>query len=370
MKTKILFLVGMIAVAFLLAGCAQPQGETVKIGFAGPMSGAMAYTGEAVKNGFELAHSQKSTFKGKQIEIIYEDEKCNPAEALSAAKKLVEIDDSNIVVSGVCSSSTLAIAPYAQEKKIILISPVAATPALTNAGEYVFRIASSSVHMASNAARIAKESGYEKVAVLFEVNDYTVAWKDVFKREFEKLGGEIVAEDGFNSADKELKTQFLKIKETNPDLILTTTLSAPTAIMVLKQAKELGVNTRMLGNETFSFKSVISADTEAAEGMLITTYAYDLNSAEMQKFLSDYKQKYNKDVTEEIYSALGYDTYNLLYDAISSCNGNNAECIKAYLSNQKEHTGASGTYHLDANGDAIRQVVLRKVENGKLVLVK
>lgn len=339
--------------------------EPIKIGFIGPLSGMLAYTGEPVKNGFELAHEQNQFVDGKRIEVIYEDGKCNTKEAVDAANKLTEIDDVNVIVSGVCSSSTLGIAPIAEKKGIILVSPVAASPDITNAGDYVFRISSSSTLMASNAARISKEMGYNTAGILYELNDYPIGWKDEFADNFEKLGGKVLIEEGVNVGETDMKTHLLKINEKNPDIILFAVLAEPSAIRFLKQVKELNIDKQLLGSETFSFKSVIS--NSQAEGMLVATYDYDLGSAEMKSFLEDYKQKYGKDVTEEFYAVLGYDLYNLLHNAISSCGSDNPECIKKYLGNAGEQTGLSGTYRLDENGDAIRDVVLRRIEGGKLV---
>jgi len=344
--------------------------DVIRIGFIGPLSGPVAYTGEPVKNGFALANDQKRFINGKKIEILYENGKCETGEAVRAAKKLMEMDNVKIIVSGVCSSSTLGIAPLVQEKKIILISPVAASPVLTNAGEYVFRIASSSDFMASNAARIVKELGYNKIAIIYELNDYPVGWKEVFVSEFQKIGGEVIIEENFNPGDTDMKTQLIKVKEKNPEAILFTVLSAPSAIQILKQSKELNIDKQLIGNEVFSFKSVINSYPAAAEGMLITTYNYDLDSMEMKGFLNDYKQEYGKDITEEIYGALGYDLYNLLYEAIVSCNGDNPECIKTYLENIGGKLGVSGKYTLDKNGDAIRKVVLRRVEEDELKIVE
>lgn len=372
-------LIGLIIAALVIAGIwygvskkstAPTEEGPIKIGFISPLTGPVAYTGEPVKNGFELAHEKNSVFNDRIIEIIYEDDKCITEEAVKAAKKQIEIDNVKIVVSGVCSGSALGVAPIAQERKVILISPVAASPALTDSGEYVFRIASPSNLMASNAAKIVKNLGYNTVGVLYELNDYPVGWKAVFNNEFKSLGGEVIIEENFNTGDTDLKTQLMKIKDKNPEIVLVSALSAPSAIQILKQAKELNINKQLIGNEVFSFKSVINSNPDASEGILMTTYKYDLNSTKMKNFLSDYQNKYGKEITEEIYGALGYDLYNLLYEAINECNGAVPNCIKDYLNNMGEKTGASGNYTIDEDGDAVREVVLRKVENGKLIIAE
>ena len=370
MKSKNIWIIAGIIIILIIVGIVyvnnlNQKRDVIKIGYIGPLSGALVYTGEPVKNGFELANSKYNSYN-KNISVIYEDDKCSPVDALNAARKLINIDNVNIIVSGVCSSSTLAIAPLAEENKKILISPVSASPDIKNAGDYVFRIAASSDLLGSKAADIVYDLGYSKIGIIYELNEYPRGWKDVFKTEFIKLGGEIVDEESFNSGETDIKTQLIKIKEKNPDVILMVVLSVPSGIQILKEINELDIKTPLVGNELFSYKPVINSYPNTTEGMFVATYDYDLNSEEMKLFLSEYNSKYNKEVSEEIYGALGYDVYMLLYDSIKTCDGDNPECIKNYFNNLGETAGVGGNYTLDENGDAVRNVVLRKIVGGKM----
>ncbi len=166
MVMKLVVIAAIISLV-LLAGCVeegqeQNGEEPIKIGFLGPLSGPAAYTCEPVKKGFELAHSQKPGFDGREIKLLFEDDKCQAVEAVKATRKFMETDSIKIVVSGVCSNSTLAIAPIAEEKEAILITPVSAAPSISEAGSHVFRISASSDLMASNTARIVWEKGFKK----------------------------------------------------------------------------------------------------------------------------------------------------------------------------------------------------------------
>ena len=64
---------------------------------------------------------------------------------------------------------------------------------------------------------------------------------------------------------------------------------------------------------------------------------------------------------------LEYDTYNVLYDAIISCKGDNPKCIKDALYKVRNKKGVSVIITIDSSGDTLRDFVLRKIENNKLV---
>ena len=356
----------MLAVSIIfIAGCSsKSESDVIKIGYFGPLTGPVAYTGEPVKNAITLAHNQKNIVDGKRIEIIYEDDKCDTKEAVTIANKLITEDKVDILISGVCSGSTLGVAPIAESEKIILISPVAASPKITEAGEYIFRVASSSTLMAKDTASIVERLGYKSIGILFENNDYPVGWKEAFKKEY---SGEIRVEEGFNPGDMDMRTQLLKIKSVNVDAILFVVLSPVSADLLIKQKHELGIDKQIIGNEVFSFKSVIGKNKDAAQGILVVTYKYDLNSDKMKRFLQEYKEYFSKEITEEIYGALGFDTYAVIYEALSRCKDLDSGCLKDELTNLNQIDGVSGNFDIDWNGDGIHEFVLRRVVDGKIV---
>ena len=246
MKSNKIFLgiiIILIIVLAILLFIPKEKEETIKIGYISPETGPVAYTGNPVRTSFELAHSQFNSVNNKKIEVVYEDGKCNTKEAVTAANELINVKGVNIIVSGVCSGSTLGIAPIAQEKKLILISPVAASPLITNAGDYVYRISASATLSAQKTTPILKDLNYNKIAIIYENNDYPIGWKNTFIENFE---GEIIAEESFNSGDKDIKTQLIKVNEKNPEAIFLIVLSAPSASVLVKQVLELGIKTPLI----------------------------------------------------------------------------------------------------------------------------
>lgn len=342
-------------------------GEPIKVGYVGPLSGPVAYTGEPVVDAIRLASEQLGAASNRPIEIIYEDGVCDNKTGLSAAQKLMDVDQVNILISGVCSGVTLAIAPIAEERGVILISPVAASPAITGAGDYTFRTSGSSVLIATQTAEQIK-SKFSHVGILFENNEYPVGWKDSFIKAFSGDGRAVFSES-FSTGDTDVRSQLQKLNSQGPDAIFLIGITPPGANNVLKQYTELGFDTPLVGNELFSFKSIIANHTQTMEGMLIPTYTYDLSSRAMQKLLSDYKERYSKDLLEEVYGALAYDMYGVLHEAIEQCEGDDPECIKKELYGTRNFQGISGDITIDKNGDTERDFVVRQIKDGVLTAI-
>jgi len=350
-----LFVVGIVS-------CGNTVKEPIKIGFIGPLTGPVANPGVYVKNSFELAQTQLSTVNGREIQVFYEDGKCIPKEGVTAAKKLLEVNEVNVIVSAVCGGSMLAIAPLMQDK--ILISPIVSTPAISEAGDYVFRISSSADLFAKKTALKIRELGFTKIGLVVENTEYAVGWKDSFVKSFTS---EITAIETFSPGDTDVKTQLMKVDETKPDAILFLVQSPLSAALLVQQAKELGIKTQLVGNEAFFARQVVKAlMKDDAEGLLVLTYKYDLNSTKMQKFMADYELAYGEKIPEEIYGALGYDLYTILYDAFADCKKADSDCVRDFLY-QTSREGASGFFTIDEKGDGIRDFMWWKVENSTLV---
>ncbi|MFC1633127.1 ABC transporter substrate-binding protein [Patescibacteria group bacterium] len=368
-KSKTVYFVIGILVLVLIAGLVTflipKDEETIKIGFIGPLTGPIADPGEYIKNSFELANTLNNIVDGKNIEVIYEDGKGIPAEGVTAATKLLNVDRVDIVVNALSGGSLLAVAPLTEEKEKILISSVSATPAVSEAGDYVFRISSSANLFAEKTALMIKELNYNNIGIIAENTEYAIGWKDSFIERFE---GTLTKVETFNTGDVDVKTQLSKVDASNPDVILMLVQSPISAVTLIKQAKEMGIDKQIIGNEGFFARGVVkNLMGDAAEGVLVLTYKYDLGSNEMQLFFKDYESMYGEQIPEEMYGALGYDTYMLLYDALDHCNGADSKCLRDYLYTIENRSGVTGKFSLDAKGDGIRDFMWWKIKNKELI---
>ncbi len=353
-----------IVVLLILAfvwGQQSPSPSVIKIGYVGPLTGSLGVsTGESVREGLQFANKERPTVGDKRIELMVEDDACDGKKAVTATQKLLNVDHVDVLIT-MCSGSMLAMAPIAEANKTILISPVAGAPSITDAGDYVFRISASSKTSGGAAALYAREKGYKKAAVLFEQNEFPVGWKNAFVKTFtEGDPTRSVVTEGAALGTTDVKTQLLKLSQGKPDVLVFATLTSPMAHAALQQARDLGYIQPILGNETFSLKAVTK--TGLAKDVFASVYKYDATSPQFIAFHQQYERMFQHPVQEEIYAALAYDTYQVLYSAFTSCKSAETDCVKNYLYAINDRTGLSGTYSIDHNGDTEREFVMQQVK--------
>jgi len=364
----IVFIIVVIA-AFSFLVLSKPAGITVRnitVGFIGPLSGDAANFGETEKNAIEIALGEinsKGGINGKTLKVIYEDGKCNGKDASIAAQKLVDVDKVKVILGGFCSGETLAIAPITEKNKVILFSRGSSNPAISDAGEYVFRTAPSDTETGKFAAEnIIKK--YKNVAVLTENTDYAQGVRKIFREKFSALGGMIVADEVYNQGDRDVRAQITKIKDSNLEAIFFVPQSGTTQGLVIKQIRELGINKQIY--TVVSARDALEIAGNAMEGTIIVDFP-TIKTQSGRAFLERYKQIYNSDPANDLTAALNYDSAFIVSNALKKC-GENTDCVKDFLYNMDWYDGTAARYKFDNKGDPIGvEFALRIVQNGTFV---
>ena len=342
---------------------------SIKIGYVGPFTGPVAATsGEDIGNGWKLAVAKRPTLAGRPVEMIYEDDACDPKKAVSAVTKLINVDKVKIIVNGVCSGSMVAMAPVTEASKAILFTPVSTSPKITDAGDYVFRTSAAARQTAAALIKYLNQLNYHKIAILFETAEYPVGIKDSFVPEFVKTAGNLIlTEEGVIANESDMRSQLLKLSNAKPEALVVLMNSTVTANSFVKQFTDLGLKLPVLANEYFGFDVVVK--NPSANGMYATQYQYDHENPAYVSYLADYRATYGKDPSQAIYAALPFDGYNVLANAIESCGGDNVDCVRDALYTTKDYQGITGVITLDDRGDTQREFTLRKIVDGVLTEV-
>ncbi|MFH0949541.1 MAG: ABC transporter substrate-binding protein [Candidatus Aenigmatarchaeota archaeon] len=374
MKTLHYMAIGIViflmAVGYIVALLSTPTGkvtnETIKIGFIGPLTGEVGEIGlraqEAVNLAVEEINAQGG-INGKKLEIIYEDGRCNAKAAVEAANKLINVDKVQVILGGLCSGEALAIAPLAEQNKVVLLSSCASAPKVSDAGDFIFRDMPSDTFQGSFGAEYVYNTlGIKKVAILHTIGDYGNGIKDEFKKRFLELGGQIVAEESFEQDATDMRAQLTKIKVMKPELIYMPAYTQG-ASLILKQSKELGVDAKFLDSDAGDDPRIIELAGEGAEGFRIT-----VQDPGSEKFAQAFKEKFGHDVL--VCTSYSYDAVNILAQALKKV-GNNGEAIKNELYNVKDFKGETGVTGFDKNGDRITaSYIIKKVKNGKFEVIR
>ncbi len=346
-----------------------PQG-TLKIGAVIPLTGDGAAYGLPIQRAASLAINEINLaggVKGQSMEIIWEDGKCDAKEATSAARKLVTVDGVKVILGGVCSSETLAMAPVTESEKVIVLSPSSTSPDITTAGDFLFRTAPSDALAGRVAAEYASKTwNAKKAPILSETKDYTKGLRRVLKEVFINRRGTVVADELYNTGDTNFRSQLLKIKAANPDVVYLLPQTPAPGGLLLKQLNDIGLKTKLLTAEVLIGRDVVKEQGKTMEGLVGIEQYFDENGERAQKFLKTYKETYSEAPPFPAFMANMYSQVYLVKEALEQF-GQDTEKMRDYFLGLKGWEGALGTLTFDGNGDPLSAYAVKKIEGGKLV---
>ncbi len=340
--------------------------KTITIGIPAPLTGVRADAGEFTKNGISIAEEEiNSNTKNKyKINFLYEDTRYEPQVAVSAVRKFIDLDKIHYIIGPYNSSEVLAVAPIAEQSKTIMISHSAQTDEISQAGDYVFRIIHNVAQEAPVSARFVAKHMQGGVIHFLAINTaISDPYINRFRSVFESSGKTIGSIEKFDSKATDFKTELLKLKAQKPTSIFTIAGNKQIGL-ILKQARELGIDAQFynLGTEG---PEIVKNAGKYAEGLLYP-YSYDNHdeSPAVKRFYSKYVERFSTE--PDTVAANAYDAAYLLSGCVEA-EGDDVDAVKQCLYETKGFKGASGTFDIDENGDAIKQIFFKTVKDGKFM---
>ena len=355
---------------------AATDGE-ITIAFIGNTTGDYAQYGIPVRNAVMMYFDQLNAaggINGKKVVVKEYDDKGDGVEAVNAYN-LAKENGITAVVGSVLTGATIALADATYEDNMPQITASATATGVTvmeDTGEVrtnVFRACFIDPYQGAAAATYAyKNLGYKKAAVLTDVvSDYAVGLSNFFKKSYKKLGGELVADMKYSSGDQDFTAQLTELISKKPDIVFMPAYFAEGAI-IMKQARELGATFVLMGADAMDNPDTLKIGGKAVEGFLHTTFPYDVNmenmSAEAKTFTDAWKKNFpNKD--PNVNSALGYNCYNIILDALTRAGKADTEALTAALAATKNLPTALGVLSINETHDAEMPVGIIKYMDGK-----
>ena len=366
------FVISSLASALLLAGCAKQQ-DTLKIGEFASLTGKEAAFGQSSHKGTQLAIEEANAaggVLGKKIELVTEDNQSKAGESATVVKKMISRDKVVAILGEVASSRSLEAAPICQAAKIPQISPSSTNPAVTETGDYIFRVCFIDPFQGVVMAKFAKDTlKVRKVAVLTSVSSaYSVGLAKYFKERFAADGGAVAIEQKYSEGDKDFKAQLTAIKAAGVEGIFVPGYYTEAAL-ICKQAKDLGLQVPVFGGDGWEAPQLIEIGGAAMEGTYFSThYSAENKTPAITAFLEKFKKRFNNE-TPDAMAALGYDSAMVLIDAIKRAGTTESTKVREALAATKGYAGVSGTTTLDAQRNANKAAVVIAVKGGKFTFV-
>ena len=369
MKKLIALTLTCLMLATLFVGCGSKDeggdsdgdvissdGDVIKLGWMGSLTGDQAAFGTCESQTVQMLVDDLNAnggLLGKQVKLFCYDTKGDAQEAVNVAKRLCAQDKVCAIIGPNASGQCIAIQSVLDQYKISDMSTVATnekvtvqviddTPVLK---EYNFRVCFiDPVQGRIAASFIADYLGYDKAAILYDVNDdYAQGLKDNFIAVYTEKGGTVVAEEGYTAGDTDFTAQLTKIKEAQPQIIFTP-IFYQDFIMIHKQARTLGIDLAMVGGDGCASEVLFDA-ADAVDGSYVINHV-SLTDPAGESFRKEYAEKYNG-AKMELNGYMAHDAFLLWCAAVEKAGSDDPQAIADAYS-QVEVEGMAGKIKISA----------------------
>lgn len=363
----------LVIAAIFSSGCSiiktgeVPEDEIV-IGVLLPFSGNMEEYGVGFREGIEMAVediNEGGGIRGVPVRAEYQDTFGTPNIATFAFKRFADMGIS-VIIGDASSTNTLKIAPLAEEEGIVLVSPGATSPALSQYKNYVFRTISSDTYQGRGIAKVLLSlyPEEENVSVVFMDNDYGTALAHAFAEAFRENGGNLIKEIEFSEDLEDYSDVAMALKECDPDAVILISYQEQAAT-IMNAAKLQGMDDIIwVGSEALIDDKLIANTGDYSEGMIATMQANHIIS---ESFSERYMEEYNKSYVDWPVP-YGYDTMMMISQVIEA-KGYEPRDISEGLK-EIRYIGLCGAKSFDENGDIYPSYDVLQVQDGEWVQIR
>jgi len=367
MKKTTLFVL-CCALALMFMGCSGGGGDAVKIGAVFPLSGPVAFYGSESRDGAQLAIDEVNEaggLLGKKLALLAEDDEGDASKSLNAFTKLTTRDKVKYIIGSSTSGATMAMTQQAQQNKVILVSPSATNVDVTKAGDYIFRACFIDPFQGVVGADFAYETlGARRAAVLYDAGaDYNTGLADEFKKEFRLIGGEVVADEAYQTGEVDFNAQITRIKAANPDVVYLPNYYSDVSLQA-KQLRAQGIAVALVGGDGWD-GLIDNAGDEVLNGFWSSGFAADTTDPRGVAFVQAYNAKFGKPASQ--FAALGYDTMMLIINGIKAAGTYDTDAVKDAIA-KLDGPYVTGSIRFDADRNPIKGAAILQIVNqgGKL----
>ena len=348
----------VVAAALLSAAGLAPAQEVVKIGHSAAVTGPVSYFGKDTENGARMAiealNSRGVVVGGKKVrfELMAEDDGGDPKQATNVAQKLVDARV-NGVVGHETSGTTIPASKIYHQAGIPQISPSSTSPKYTQQGfNTAFRVVANDVQLGQALGRYAVGNvGAQRVAVIDDRTAYGQGLAMEFARSLQQQGAKVVAREFTHDKATDFNAILTKIRAAKPDLVFFGGMSSVAGPM-LRQMKQLGMNTKMMGGDGICSDEIHKlAGGAMADGQVFCAEAGGVDAAgraAMDNFRAAYKKRFGIEV--QINAPYAYDAVMTMAEAMTKA-GSTAPASYLPVLAKIQHKGVTGLVAFDAKGD-------------------
>ncbi len=370
----------------------KAEERTIKIGVFEPLSGKNKTEGNEELAGIELAHDLYPTACGKDVELVYGDNKSDIYTGETVIQELISVNSPSVILGSYGETLTLIAGKYAKANNIPAITISSTNPLITTNNDYYFSATYSETRQGDALADFAYTSQGKTVAAAVKTEDDDTATATIkrFTNRFKKLSQETDSVAGTFTVPKD-SSDYSKtieaIRESGADTVFIT-LSAANSIEFLKQAEESHLtNVLFLGTRAWNDSKLMEylKSNTYIEAAFPTEQSQNAKTETSDEFIKAYKEKYGEDAEPSERTAVAFDAYCLAIDAINRAyemvQAADPEAkevlqtaqetgipagvhIRDALLQTKDFRGASGIINYNGSNEATKSITITHIASG------
>lgn len=350
----------------------------IRIGSIHPLTGSMAYEGQAMVNAQKIAIDEVNKnggIHGKMLELVVVDSMGTSSGAANAALKL--INRGVAALTGTYTSSSAQIVSRTAEKEgtPFVVTVASSDNLLSNGYQYTFRIQPSTTTFSENFLeylKFVKTDDMKTVAFVYENSNYGTGIAEYINAHIEETGLETVGMISYPATASTLSSEVTRLTALNPDLLVPIGYYSDQALLMKELLeRDIQFDTIMgVANGAFSDAKFTDTYGTTVDGIYDINYRYNPNSEEAQHLLENYYDTYGEEIP--VAAIYGYESIMVLADALKRIDGENPEDLRKALAETRmeEHILPQGAIEFDQTGENMRSAgVMIQIQNGKQVVV-
>lgn len=375
MKLGKLLIVATAAISIAGAFAAQAEEkDPIRIGTIAPLSGPGAFDGQLAVEGMEamvaLVNENGGVLDGRKFVLIKYDDKGNPEEGVSAAKRAMEQDDVDIIVGGWFSSVALSMKEVTRDK-IINIMTSTQHPNTTKEGhKYLFRLNATSVMMSNKYSKFICDNMDIKTIAYITINDdYGRLEVENYKKLLDACGIEVLGNEFYNKEDTDFTTALTKLKALNPEAIYVSAINTAQGATIYRQIRQTGYKGTAIASAGNMNPKLVELSGPALENVYsVSLFAPDNDNPRLKAWVKKYDTMFDNEPS--FIGSLGAQAVELLAGAIEEAgSARDYDKIEAALRGHEWDT-LLGTINFDDIGQALQNIYLIQVKDGKITSVE
>lgn len=343
--------------------------QRVQVAAVLPLTGPIAYLGEGEALGIRLAVENQNRSARPQVEFVSEDSQGNADVAVTAVRKLLELQGLRVHAVFTTTPVLATLPIYSNSGKDVLVIAQCMIPEVTKGYPFAYRLYATSDQESDLLSGYAAKNNLKRFAALNINNRFGEEGVNFFAKKIGRNGGQLLLREQISFTDKDFRTVLNKIKELKVDGVIIYAYST-TFPLIFRQMQEMGLNLPVLGNLDLALGGLqdkVSPEFLNHVVFPAPRYYFDSQNEKTREFnarVAALGKTPNVDI------AYSYDMATLLIRAIQKVGSDDPKRVSSALINLTPFEGATGQITFTPDRDTVADMKLVRWGSKGLELVK